>query len=263
MSVISWTCLAFALMLLAGSRWRIRRRTKALNRALHEIRRPLQTLSLLSPAVCGPVLAGAGPTPDPGAGLIASPRISLAEPVAQAIDAVGDLDRELNGGPATGRRSEVIAARLMVDGCIRRWQSRAAIAGSTIELSWGGPDALIRGDGVALAAALENLIVNAIEHGGPRITVLGRQMGKRLRIEVADDGLKGRLPGRARTPAETPARQRGRGRHGHGLAVAEQTASEHGGRLEKQFSAGGSRVAFILPRATRSRGMSSAVKVNW
>lgn len=246
MSAVSWTALAFTLMILAGGRWRDCRRRNALNQSLHEIRRPLQALVLLSPAGRGPLPAG-------------GPRVSMAEPVLQAMSAVGDLDRELNGGPAAAKRSETIAARLMADGCVRRWQSRAALVGGRIELSWSGPDVLLRGDGVALAAALENLIVNAIEHGGPEVSVSGCVIGRRVRIEVSDNGVDGRPAGRLRTPAG----KRGRGNHGHGLAVAERAVSEHGGRLDTAFDSGGSRVAIVLPRATRSPGSSSAVRVNW
>jgi len=258
-SLLFWSAFAFALMLLAGQRWRLVRRRDALNRALHEIRRPLQALALLPPAV-----------PAPGGPLLsfatrgqATSRGSVTEPVLQAIAAVGDLDRELNGGPPTGRRSEMVAARLMADSCVRRWQSRAALSEARIELLWSGPDVLIRGDGVALAAALENLIVNAIEHGGPQIEVTGHAIGARVRIVVNDNGVVGRPPGRPDAPAETLARLTGRGRHGHGLAVCERVVRDHGGRLETEFSEGGSRVTLLLPRASRGSGTSSAVKVNW
>jgi signal transduction histidine kinase len=151
----------------------------------------------------------------------------------------------------------------MVDGCVRRWQSRAALTGGRIELLWSGPDVLVRGDGVTLAAALENLIVNAIEHGGPDIWVTGRPVGKRVRIEVADNGIGGRAAGKARTSGAATVRTRRRGPHGHGLVVAERTACEHGGRLESEFSPHGSKATVILPQAGRGAGSSSTVKVNW
>lgn len=192
-----------------------------------------------------------------------SPRGSVTEPVLQAIAAVGDLDRELNGGPPAGRRSEMVATRLMADGCVRRWRSRAALSGARIELFWGGPDALVRGDGVALAAALENVIVNAIEHGGPEIEVSGRLVGGRVRIVVKDSGVEARPVGRPDAPAETLARLSGGGSHGHGLAVAERVVRDHGGRLDTVFSGNGSEVTIVLPKSSRGAGASSAVKVNW
>lgn len=259
MILISWTALVFVLMLFAGQRWQLARRRDALNRALHEIRRPLQVLAFHSPGASTPrgrmlYLPSQGPL---------SPRGSITEPVLQAIDAVGNLDRELNGGPPAGRRSELVATRLMADGCVRRWRSRAALSGARIELLWGGSDALVRGDGVALAAALENLIVNAIEHGGPEIEVSGRAIADRVRIVVKDNGVKARPAGKPEAPVETLARLSGGGSHGHGLAVAERVARDHGGRLEMVFSGGGSEVTLLLPKSTRSKGNPSAVKVNW
>jgi K+-sensing histidine kinase KdpD len=130
-------------------------------------------------------------------------------------------------------------------------------------LRWPGPDALLRGDGVALAAALENLIVNAIEHGGPRITVTGRSIGRRVRIEVLDDGVDARPADRPPGPAQALAGTRSSNGRGHGLEVAGRTVSRHGGRIETAFSADGSRVALVLPRCARQTGRSSAVRVNW
>ncbi len=248
MSLVLLTALATVLMLLAGEKWRLGRRRHALNRALHEIRRPLQTLVLLSPSG------------DPPASIAMRPVI---EPVLQVVSAVSDLDRELNGGPPPVRRSERVAARLMADSCVRRWRSRAALSGSTIELRWAGTDGLISGDGVALAAALENLIVNAIEHGGPRITVTGRTLGRRIRIEVIDNGVFARPDDRPDSPARAVSRTEARGRHGHGLEVVSRTADKHGGKLETDFSVEGSRAALILPRSPHPTGSSSPVKVNW
>ncbi len=258
------TTLAVLLLLgLAGERWRLGRRRHALNRALHEVRRPLQALALLSPSGDGSPQVAPGGAVSPLARGLPGPRAALCEPVLQAISAISDLDRELNGGPAPGRRSETVAARLMADACVRRWQSRAALSGAAIELCWPGPDSLMRGDGVALASALENLIVNAIEHGGPRITVAGKALGKRIRIEVLDDGSAARPPDRPAGPAQTVATGRGRGTHGHGLEVAGRIAAAHGGRLETAFAPGGSRAVLVLPGFARPAGRSAAVKVNW
>ncbi len=248
MNVFVLTGLAVLLMMLAGEKWRLGRRRHALNRTLHEIRRPLQALVLLSPPGEGPVPVGMRP---------------VAEPVLQVMSAVTDLDRQLNGGPPPMGRSETVAARLMADACVRRWRSRASLSHKTIELHWAGPDGLLSGDGVALAAALENLIVNAIEHGGPRITVTGRLVGKRIRIEVLDDGISAAAGGNPGRVPEIVAASQGKGGHGHGLEVARRTAAAHGGKLETVFAADGSRAALVLPRSSRPAGSSSPVRVNW
>jgi signal transduction histidine kinase len=254
--------LLLAAALMAGERWRVVRQRSALNRALHEIRRPLQALALLAPGF--PALAGhgraAGHDRVPGlSGPVADP---VGDPVLQAISAVGQLDRELNGGPAVPVRAETIACRLMADACVRRWQSRARLSGASIELAWSGHDVLVRGDGVALAAALENVIVNAIEHGGPRVTVAGHAVGRRVRIEVRDNGRDARETEHRGSPAEILARLRAGSAHGHGLAVASATVLNHGGKFETEFSDRGSRVVILLPVASR-HGSASPVKVNW
>ncbi len=114
----------------------------------------------------------------------------------------------------------------------------------------------------ALAAALENVIVNAIEHGGPEITVSGRAIGSRVRIEVRDSGSGARPDARRDSPAEILARLRGRSSHGHGLAVAIQTVVDHGGKFETDFNDGGSTVTIILPTGIR-QGRAAPVRVNW
>ena len=161
-------------------------RRSLLNRALHEARRPLQAIALSMPA-------------GPG-------RLTPALPVWQAIRALGEVDRQINGGPADQIRPEPIACRLMTEACVRRWQSRARMGGAGIEFRWTGPEALVQGDPASLSAAVENVILNAIEHGGPRIVVRALVIGQRLRIEVSDDGRRARKRDRTGSPAEVMAR---------------------------------------------------------
>lgn len=225
--------IAIAAVLLAAGReaWNAHRRS-LVNRALHEARRPLQAIALSMPA-------------GPG-------RMTPSLPVWQAIKALGEVDRHLNGGAADKTRPEPIACRLMVESCVRRWQSRARMAGAGIEFRWTGPEALVTGDPAALSGALENLILNAIEHGGPRIVVRALVVGRRLRIEVEDGGSSGREGDRSGSPERLTTRVSGRSRHGHGLAVARDACNRHGGRLDTELGRQGSRATMVLPCATRS-----------
>jgi len=219
------TLVAAILLLAAREAWGAHRRT-LVNRALHEARRPLQAIALSMPSAPG--------------------SMSPALPVWQAIQALGEVDRRVNGGAPDRIRPEPVACRCMVEACVRRWQSRARMAGAGIEFRWTGPEALVTGDPAALSAAVENLILNAIEHGGPRIVVRALVLGQRLRVEVSDEG--GRAGRAARRPgAPDLARVTGRDRHGHGLAVVRATCKEHGGRLEADLGEAGSRAAIILP----------------
>jgi signal transduction histidine kinase len=92
-----------------------------------------------------------------------------------------------------------------------------------------------------LAQALDNLIVNAIEHGGPPIRVTGSVSGASVRIEVADGG--------GGAPAPVP---RSRGRRGHGLEVVARIAAQHGGRFIVSHGARTTVAALELPLAARS-----------
>ena len=126
------------------------------------------------------------------------------------------------------------------------------MSGGGIEFRWTGPEALVTGDPAVLSAAIENLIVNAIEHGGPRIIVRALVIGQRLRIEVSDNGRGERPAERSGSPAEVMARLRGRERHGHGLAVVKSAARQHEGRFDLEISEDGSTATFVLPCATRA-----------
>lgn len=223
--------LAVALLVIGLREAGLIHRRSRMNQALHEARRPLQAIALSLPA-------------GPG-------RLTPALPVWQAIQALGEVDRQINGGAPDRIRPEPIACRLMTEACVRRWQSRARMSGAGIELRWTGPEAMVTGDPAKLSAALENLILNAVEHGGPRITVRALVIGQRLRIEVNDNGCGSRPGERAGSPAEVLARLRGRERHGHGLAVVRDAAKSHGGRFDLELGEEGSTAMLVLPCATR------------
>lgn len=220
--------LLLCLAVLVFQVWRGARRRSALNRALHEIRRPLQALALTAPrhAAAGGV---------------------QAEPVWQAITAVGQLDRELNGSEGDESRREPVAMRLMTEACVRRAESRAELSGSRIRLRWAGSDALVTGDGPALSGALENLLLNAIEHGGPDIVVYASVILGHLRLEVVDSGWRRGEADRRRQGEPDARRTKGDVRHGHGLAIAGRVAADHGGHLDRDFSENGSKVTLVLP----------------
>lgn len=221
------------LLAVAGRELRLFRLRVALNRALHELRRPLQVLALDSPDMS----------------------------VHQAIRAAGRLDHTLNGGPRPAQVNEEIGCRWMVGSCVRRWISRANLAGAGIEFGWIGPDVRVRGDGATLCAAIENVILNAIEHGGPEITVRGTALGHWVRIEVTDSGVSNRPADRKGSPAEMIARQR-TDRHGHGLGIVRDTVEGHGGKLEVSLTENGSTVAVVLP-SLRSPESAGTVRVEW
>jgi signal transduction histidine kinase len=201
------------------------RRRSALNEALHELRRPLQAVALAS----GP--RAAVPTEDP---------IDLA---AAALER---LDREINGGSLAPARS-TLEARGFVEAAVGRWQARAKLGDGSLELRWNAGVTFVLGDRRALSQALDNLVVNAIEHGGPSIVVSARRRGHWLRIAVVDSGRSARPRSRRNTPAEVVARLAGRSRRGHGLVVVRRIVAMHGGRFVLHRSERGSTAVLELP----------------
>jgi signal transduction histidine kinase len=181
-----------AAAVLAGGRIRTRRRTRALNRALHEVRRPLQALALASP--------------DP----------TSIEPV---LEALADLDAEINGpGPRAER--EPVEVRNLAEAVVARWARAARGGGARPCLRWRAGRARVLGDRTQLTRALDNLVANAIEHGRGPIEVRGSVRGDRLRILVRDGGPADRTSSAGRDP-----------RRGHGLGIVREVASAHGGRF--------------------------------
>ncbi len=184
------------------------RRRTTLNRGLHELRRPLQAMALVRSA--------------PGS-------------MELALAALESLDREVNG---TGSRPEPgpVRCRELLESAVSRCRGRAAVRGAEVRTRWMGGPALVTGDRLALAAALDNLLANAIEHGGSKITIAGSVTNGRLRVAVVDDG--------------GPDRPRRRSlRHGHGLNVVRNVASDHGGRFALQRSDQGAVAMLELPLA--------------
>jgi signal transduction histidine kinase len=203
-------------------------RRAALNEALHELRRPLQALALA-------VAAGRA-----GSGGVESSLFLVTA-------AVDRLDEEINGrGPRGEPRA--VPVRPLLEAAVGRWRSRARRAGGELSLVRASPT-VVEGDPLELAQALDNLIVNAIEHGGPRVEVGARRRGPLVRIAVADSGRAGSGVSRSGSLSVALAGLTGRSRRGHGLAVVRRVARAHGGRFELRRSERGSVATLELPLA--------------
>jgi signal transduction histidine kinase len=225
--VAGWPLAASMAGVVAAQGLRAGRRRSALNAALHELRRPLQTIALAS------------------GGDVGSPRV-VESSVQLAAAALERLDHEVNGGTLE-RPPEAVEVRPMVESAVRRWKARASLGGGSLSLRWRAGQAVVVGDRTSLAQALDNLIVNAIEHGGPTISVDARPHRGSVRIVIADDGRASRPATRRDTPADVIGCLSGRRRRGHGLAVVRQVAATHGGRFALRRSERGSLALLELP----------------
>jgi signal transduction histidine kinase len=227
--VVGWPLSATLAAVAAVQGLRAGQRRSAVNEALHELRRPLQAIALAG---------GPGSSPP-----------VLESSVQLAAAALERLDREVNGG-GLQRPAEEVELRPLIDAAVRRWQARASLSGASLGLRWRAGRAVVVGDRVGLAQALDNLIINAIEHGGPEISVDVRPYRGCVRIVIADSGRAARPSTRRDTPADVVNRLSG-GRRGHGLTVVRQIAAAHKGRFALRRSERGSLALLELPLADR------------
>ena len=196
---------------------------RRLNRALHELRRPLQALALLDDR--GGQHPSASP---PGAA-----RRGLLE---LASCALVELDGALNGSEPP-RSPRTVCCRELILASLERWRAAAADAGG-IRVFWDAGPAPVEGDPVAIAQAFDNLIANALEHGGPPLVVTAATVAGKLRVTVAN--------GRS---GDERRRDEGDPRRGHGVAVVSETASAHRGRFAICETSSGCVAALELPLA--------------
>ena len=204
------------------------RRAVRLNRALHELRRPLQAISL---SIDGehPDLVCAG---------------ACLEQVRGALE---ELDAAINRRVLSRPRIRTAAA-----GVAAALEDRWRFAAVDVSAPVGAAELVA--DPVALGAALDNLVANAIEHGGGEVRVRALSSAGAVRFEVRDDGtgtaaaVGGLRDSSRRRPADP--------RHGHGLALAAATAAGIGGTLIPPLpvSSGGTVTALSLPAPPAGAG---------
>ncbi|MDQ3758643.1 MAG: HAMP domain-containing histidine kinase [Actinomycetota bacterium] len=212
-----WPAVLSMAVVVAGGRMREDRRKRTLNEHLHELRRPLQALALAAK----PSLA------------------DKPEPLELALMALRDLDREVNGEALEFARRPVEARMLAIAAC-ERWRVRAASAGRRIGVRWRCGEALADVDPARISQALDNLIANALEHGGGPITLEGLRHGDKIDLIVRDSGSS--RPSRLRDNADP--------RRGHGLRITRRIARGNGGDLRVgRRGPAGTVAALILPLA--------------
>jgi signal transduction histidine kinase len=222
LGVAGWPLGVTVAAALVGDRVLRARRRAALNRALHELRRPLQALALAAPP-----------------GRAAAP--SAAELALVALD---DLDHEINGSMRSVAPRPV-SCRALVESAIERWRGPAAKACRSLELRWRAGAALAMVDPRRVAQALDNLIANAIEHGGLRVLVEATIAARGVRISVSNAA----LPAPARTGRDP--------RRGHGLRLVASIAADSGGRFLVQHRANAWVAVLELPLAPRPADLAA------
>jgi two-component system sensor histidine kinase MtrB len=213
-----------AALALAGGLTTLRegRRRTALNEAMHELRRPLQVLSLSLPAD--------------------APEVAPVESSLQlARVALDRLDREINGVSHQEEVNEV-SIRNLIEEAVRRWRGAVLRNGSSLELALDSEDICVQGDHFDLAQALDNLLSNAIEHGGGQVRIGWWREGDQVCVSVADNGSVTRTKFRRRG-----FRRARRCRRGHGLKIVRRIARRHGGSFVLRPALDGTEASLRLP----------------
>jgi signal transduction histidine kinase len=207
------------------------RRRQALSAPLHELRGALAAiqLGLFAMERRGPSAFGAD-------------RIdALRTQAERAHVAVEDVDHIRRGRSATQSRRELVDVGAIVHRRVAAWSRLAETRRRAVELRWAIGAAVVRADVARIGQALDNLIVNALDHGCGVVRVTGAATPTAVRIVVSDQG-----PGIGR-PLRELMQGPWQGRHGHGLAIAARVAELHGGRLTAVSGRLGSRVEIELP----------------
>lgn len=205
MSALAGWVLAVAL---AFACLRLRRRLELVAAAEHELRGPATAIGL----------AAASLGREPGG-------------LRRALAFESELERMRVGlddltAARVGRRSRARPVKLPLERVLRGATAGWRPAGRPMRFRWDAGPAVVHADRRRLAQAFSNLLANAVEHGSGRVEVRGSRSGERVRVEISDEGPRGR-----------------------GLGIAARAVEEAGGVLEVERAADGTTVAVELPLA--------------
>jgi signal transduction histidine kinase len=112
------------------------------------------------------------------------------------------------------------------------------LAGRYPEVRFTGAAGVVRGDASQLELAIDNLVANALDHGGPNVSVTAWREGERAGVDVTDDG-----PGISEANLPKVFERfftTGRDRQGTGLglAIVSAVAKAHGGDVTVESAPG-------------------------
>ena len=199
---VGWS-LALVLALLCLRLWR---RLELVADAEHELRGPATAMGLAAAAL----------RREPGGLRRALAFESELERLGLALEDLAMAQR--------GRRARARAAALPLERLVRGATAGWRGTGRPMRFRWDAGPAVVRGDRGRLIQAFSNVVANAVEHGSGRVEVRGSRAGERVRVEVRDEGPRGR-----------------------GLGIAARAVEEAGGVLEVERAEDGTTVAVELP----------------
>lgn len=225
----------------------------------HELKTPVGALSLLSEAVMDA-------SDDPEAVQRFAYRMEIeATRLTNLVQELIDLSRVQNDDPLED--AEPVRVEELVDEAIDRCRQQAGSKQITMA-SGGTADLFVWGNRSQLAAALGNLVENAVNYSPARtrVGIAARKMaapgGDLIEIAVTDQGFgiseKDRERVFERFYRVDPARSRATGGTGLGLAIVKHVAASHGGEVTVWSSEGqGSTFTLRLPESGVVRGRTT------
>jgi signal transduction histidine kinase len=158
----------------------------------------------------------------------------------RALEALEEIDALRNGEPRR-RDAALVDLTAIIGARAVAWSQLAPAYGAAVRFRWRAGRVCLRGDLTDLLQALDNLIGNALEHGGGRVLVDGERRGSRVRITISDGGAGLRVSPKELVEApESSAR-------GHGLAIARNAVESLGGTISASVSSGSAAVVVELP----------------
>ncbi|MFI2777855.1 sensor histidine kinase [Streptomyces sp. ALB3] len=225
----------------------------------HELKTPVGALSLLSEAVMDA-------SDDPEAVQRFAGRMEIeATRLTNLVQELIDLSRVQNDDPLED--AEPVRVEDLVAEAIDRCRQQAGSKQITMA-SGGTADLSVWGNRSQLAAALGNLVENAVNYSPARTRVgiaarkLSAPGGDLIEIAVTDQGIgiseKDRERVFERFYRVDPARSRATGGTGLGLAIVKHVAASHGGEVTVWSSEGqGSTFTLRLPETGVVRGRTT------
>ncbi|MEU8707544.1 ATP-binding protein [Streptomyces sp. NPDC048565] len=225
----------------------------------HELKTPVGALSLLSEAVMDA-------SDDPEAVQRFAGRMEIeATRLTNLVQELIDLSRVQNDDPLED--AEPVRVEELVVEAVDRCRQQAGSKQITMA-SGGTADLFVWGNRSQLAAALGNLVENAVNYSPARTRVgiaarkLAAPGGDQIEIAVTDQGIgiseKDRERVFERFYRVDPARSRATGGTGLGLAIVKHVAASHGGEVTVWSSEGqGSTFTLRLPESGVVRGRTT------
>jgi signal transduction histidine kinase len=213
---------------------RLSLRLRSLSRPLHELRGALAALELGLTTM----ERAADKQPELNEWIDA-----LRVPVGRARLGLHDLDHLRAGKlvPAAPVLHSPLDLHAVVAQSVRAWSPIASSYSARLQVDWRAGPVCVRGEIPRLRQALDNLIANALEHGGGRVLIEGELQGRWARVKVSDGG-----PGAPGSPSSLVDRRRQSAR-GHGFGIAYDVVRAHGGRLVAGVGRHGPAIVVELP----------------